>query len=218
MIRDHDFHPPDDVRLFPMPTPGVLRLDDSMFVAVAHHGDIVLWHYAFRDHWFKINATTDLEGGLVETTAPDDVPPFAFNCDIATPMLRRGDAVLAVDLFLDMLVRSDGATYGVHDQQAFEDAVRRGWVSEREAAGASAGLQELLGFIESGLAGAVRRPGTGAPRRPRRHRAQDRPHRLHLGTRLGGQADHRHPGLGGCLRAARRVQTAFGAVGIRVPS
>jgi hypothetical protein len=150
MIRDHDFHPPDDVRLFQMPTPGVLRLDDSMFVAVVRYGDVVLWHYAFRDHWFKVNATTDLEGGLVETTAPADVPPFAFNCDIATPMLRRGDAVLAVDLFLAVLVRSDGVTYGVYDQQAFEDAVRRGWVSGREAAGASAGLRELLGFIESG--------------------------------------------------------------------
>jgi hypothetical protein len=87
MIRDHDFHPPDDVRLFPMPIPGVLRLDDSMFVAVVRYGDIVLWHYAFRDHWFRINATTDLEGGLVETTAPDDVPPFAFNAE-AHPFAR----------------------------------------------------------------------------------------------------------------------------------
>jgi hypothetical protein len=149
MIRDYDFHPPDDMRLFPMPKPGVLHLDDRIFVAVVRYDDIVLWHYAFADHWFKINATTDLHGGQVETAATRDVPPFAFNCDLATPMGRRGDAVLAVDLFLDVLVRSDGVTYGVHDQQALDDAVRWGWVSEREAAGAREGLAELLGLIQA---------------------------------------------------------------------
>jgi hypothetical protein len=149
MIRDYDFHPPDEVRLFPMPTPGVLHLDERIFVAVVRYGDIVLWHYAFADRWFKINATTDLHGGLVETAATNDVPPFAFNCDIATPMGRRGDVVLAVDLFLDVLVRSDGVTYGVHDRQALDNAIRRGWVSEREAAGAREGLAELLGLIQA---------------------------------------------------------------------
>jgi hypothetical protein len=84
VVRDYDLHPPDDLRLFPMPEPGILRLDDRAFVAVVGYGDIVLWHYAFADHWFKINATTDPEGRLVETTAPEKVPPFTFNCDIAT--------------------------------------------------------------------------------------------------------------------------------------
>lgn len=76
------------------------------------------------------------------------MPPFAFNCDIATPMLRRGDAVLAVDLFLDVLVRSDGVTHEAHDQPQFDDAIRRGWVSEREAAGARGGLAELTDLIK----------------------------------------------------------------------
>lgn len=70
IVRDYDFHPPDDLRLFPMPEPGILRLDDRAFVAVVRYGDIGVWHYAFADHWFKINATTDLQGRLVETTAP----------------------------------------------------------------------------------------------------------------------------------------------------
>jgi hypothetical protein len=74
VIRDHDLHPPDEVRLFPMPKPGVLRLDDRMFVAVVRYGEIVLWHFTFRDHWFKVNATSDLEGGLVETTAQGRAP------------------------------------------------------------------------------------------------------------------------------------------------
>jgi hypothetical protein len=108
VIRDYDFHPPHDLRVFPMPKAGVLRFDDEVFVAQVRYGDVVVRHYAWRDHWFKINCTTDLCGRLIETTAPEDVPPFAFNCDIATPMVRDGDAVFAVDLWLDVLVRNDG--------------------------------------------------------------------------------------------------------------
>jgi hypothetical protein len=97
-----------------MPKAGVLRFDDEVFVAQVRYGDVVVRHYAWRDHWFKINCTTDLRSRLIETTAPDDVPPLAFNCDIATPMVRDGDAVFAVDLWLDVLVRGDGVTHGVY--------------------------------------------------------------------------------------------------------
>jgi hypothetical protein len=31
-------------------------------MAMVRYHDIVVWHYAFRDHWFKVNCTTDLEG------------------------------------------------------------------------------------------------------------------------------------------------------------
>jgi hypothetical protein len=68
-------------------------------------------------------------------------------------MLRRGEAVFAVDLLLDVLVRSDGVTYEAYDQQELDDAVRRGWASEREAAGANTGLVELLALIEAGRLG-----------------------------------------------------------------
>jgi hypothetical protein len=60
VIRDYDLHPPDDLRLFPVPKAGVLRFDDEVLVAQIRHGDIVVRHYAWRDHWFKINCTTDL--------------------------------------------------------------------------------------------------------------------------------------------------------------
>jgi hypothetical protein len=88
VIRDYDFHPPHDLRLFRTPKAGVLRFDHEVFVAEVRYGDIVVRHHAWRDHWFKINCTTDLRGRLIETTSPDDVPPFTFNCDIATPMAR----------------------------------------------------------------------------------------------------------------------------------
>jgi hypothetical protein len=53
-----------------MPKAGVLRFDDEVFVAQVRYGDIVVRHYAWRDHWFKINCTTDLRGRFIETTAP----------------------------------------------------------------------------------------------------------------------------------------------------
>jgi hypothetical protein len=148
VIRDYDFHPPDDVRLFPMPKAGVLRFDDEVFVAQVRYGDVVVRHHAWRDHWFKINCTSDLRSRLIETTAPDDVPPFAFNCDIATPMARDGDAVFAVDLWLDVLVRRDGVTRAVYDHEEFDHAITRGWLSAREQAGARAGLDELIDLID----------------------------------------------------------------------
>lgn len=147
VIRDYDFHPPADLRLFPMPRTGVLRLDDEVLIAEVRYDDIVVRHYAFRDHWFKINCTTDLSGRFVETTSADDTLPFTFNCDIATPMLRKDDAVYAVDLWLDVLVRGDGITHEVHDEDDFAQARAEGWLSEREAAGARDGLEELLGII-----------------------------------------------------------------------
>jgi hypothetical protein len=49
----------------------------------------VVRHHAWRDHWFTINCTTDLRGRRIETTAPDDVPPFAFNCSLTSSTATR---------------------------------------------------------------------------------------------------------------------------------
>jgi hypothetical protein len=103
VIRDYDLHPPDDLRLFPMPKAGVLRFDDDVFVAELRYGEIVVRHHAWRDRWFKINCTTDLEGRFVETGPPDDVPP--------------------VDLWLDVLVHRNAVSHAVYDEDEFEDAI-----------------------------------------------------------------------------------------------
>jgi hypothetical protein len=66
--RDFDFHPDEeDVRLLTSRPDGVLRLSGDVYVSAARYGDIVLWHYAFARHWFKVNLTTDLTGQIVET-------------------------------------------------------------------------------------------------------------------------------------------------------
>ena len=149
-VRDFDFHPDEDaVRVFTSRPGGVLRLSGDVYVSAARYGDIVLWHYAFARHWFKINLTTDLAGQIVET-GDERTGRFAFNCDIATPMRRRGGAVFAVDLFADVLVRADGVTYQVCDLGELDQAHRSGLILPAEARGARSGLAELTGIIEQG--------------------------------------------------------------------
>jgi hypothetical protein len=109
-------------------------------VSAGRYGDVVLWHYAFARHWFTINLTTGLSGQIVETGGDEPGSRFAFNCDIATPMRRRGDVVYAVDLFTDVRVRVDGVTCRVCDLEELEQARRRELISPGEADGAGRGL------------------------------------------------------------------------------
>jgi hypothetical protein len=146
---DFDFHPDeDDVRVFAIPRSGLLRADAAMLVYEIRYGDIVLRHYAFRDHWFKVNVTTDLAGNLAETRSPEpDIPPFAVNCDIATPMRWHEGNAYAVDLFLDVLVRQDASSCQVRDRSEFTQALRGGLISAAEAEGARAGLAAFIRLI-----------------------------------------------------------------------
>jgi len=147
-LLDYDFHPPDDLRVFTYGQQSVLRFDETALVVEADYGGTLLRHYAFADRWFKINVTTDRAGNFVEEQADPRPIPFCFNCDIATPMVAYRNAVCAVDLWLDVLVQPDGVTYCVGDADEFGDAMARGWLSEREADGARAGLTELIDIIE----------------------------------------------------------------------
>ncbi len=58
--------------------------------------------------------------------------------------------VSTVDLWLDVLVRADGTTHVVVDEDDFAEAQSNGLVSENEIRGAEAGLQDLLGLVERG--------------------------------------------------------------------
>ncbi|MGH3150736.1 MAG: DUF402 domain-containing protein [Streptosporangiaceae bacterium] len=150
-VRDFDYHPDeDDVRVFVAEPGGVLRIGDDAYVSAGRYGDVILWHYAFARHWFKVNLTTGLDGRIVETGGGEPGSRFAFNCDIATPMRRRGHTVYAVDLFADVLVRADGVTYRACDLEEFGQAQDRGLVLPSEARGARRGLAELTGIIERG--------------------------------------------------------------------
>jgi hypothetical protein len=150
-IRDYDFHPDEDeVRVFETGPAGVLRFGGDVYVSAGRYGDVVLWHYAFARHWFKVNLTTGLAGQIVETGGDELGSRFAVNCDIATPMRRRGNAVYAVDLFADVLVRADGVSYRVCDLEEFGQARRQRLILPGEADGAARGLAELTAIIERG--------------------------------------------------------------------
>jgi hypothetical protein len=151
LLRDSDLHPDEaTVRVFRTSARGVVRWNDQAVVTAARygHGVVVLWHYAFADRWFKVNVTTDLDGHLVETG--DERLRFAFNCDVATPMRRVGRRVWSVDLFLDVLVRQDTASYAVTDVDQFEAMAAAGVLSDREVSGGRAGLAELIALVEYG--------------------------------------------------------------------
>lgn len=155
-MRDYDYHPDEEtVRCFGIPDPGVLVSCDRMCVTQTRQPqafqtmteDLVLRHYAFANEWFKLNATFDLAGNLIEPGPPGD--PFAVNCDIATPMVRIGEDISAVDLFLDVLVRADGS-YRITDRDEFDQVASDGLISPAEAKQAETGLRRLIHWIESG--------------------------------------------------------------------
>ena len=147
-VLEYDFHPPDELRVFTYGQQSVLQFDNTALVVEADYGGTVLRHYAFPDRWFKINVTTDRAGNFVEEQVDTTPIPFCFNCDIATPMVSDGSTVFAVDLWIDVLVRADGPAYYIGDEDEFDDAIANGWLSQREADGARAGLTELIDIIE----------------------------------------------------------------------
>jgi hypothetical protein len=149
VLVDHDFHPDEPtVRIFRTPTPGVLRLDDGVAVTEAVYDRVVLRHYAFTGHWFKVNVTTGLSGRLTETG--DSGRRFAVNCDIATPMEREAGSTFGVDLCTGVLVRDDATSCVITGQDELGEMLGRGVISPAEGRGAERGLRELLDLIEAG--------------------------------------------------------------------
>jgi hypothetical protein len=150
-VRDFDFHPDEDtVGVFETGPAGVLRFSRDAYVSAGRYGDVVLWHYAFARHWFKVNLTTSLSGQIVETGGDEPGSCFAVNCDIATPMRRHGDAMYAVDLFTDVLMQGDGVSYQVCDLDEFDQARSQELILPGEADGAGQGLAELTAIIQRG--------------------------------------------------------------------
>ena len=76
--------------------------------------------YYFLDRWLSVFVTFDEQLELREDS--DHSLPFAFNCDITTPHYRRGNSIFTCDLYIDILVRADGATYQLEDLEDFQKA------------------------------------------------------------------------------------------------
>ena len=65
-------------------------------------------------------------------------------------MRRRGTAVLAVDLFADVLVRADAISHRVSELDELDQASRNGLIVPQEARGAARGPAELTAIVERG--------------------------------------------------------------------
>jgi hypothetical protein len=141
---------PNEVCIFSVPRAGIRRWDDAVVVYDVRIGDRLLRHYSFARRWFVINCTLDLEGGFLAEPGPID---WCFNCDISSPHLVQDGVIYTVDLALDVLVAPDGRQHVVVDQDEYDEAVRHGWLTAGEQAGAQHGLAELLSIIRAdGLA------------------------------------------------------------------
>ena len=144
-----EFRPPDDLRLYEIPAAGVLRIDSNVLVADVVVGDLIARHSGFAKRWLAVNVTTDRAGRLVEMVSRDGFP-CAIKCHVATPMLRQGNVCWQVDLWLDLLVRANGRDYLIEDEDEFALARDHGLLSDREVAGALAGLDDVLHLVQTG--------------------------------------------------------------------
>ncbi len=192
----HNFHPPNDVRVFAVPREAIQRLDAVALVYdVRVRPDLVLRHYSWSEHWFDVNCSFSPRGDLVEEDGPIR---WAFNCDISTPhALVKGDAY-NMDLELDVLVGRDGVRHCVRDRESLTHACNSGWIDAAEAAGAERGLAELLTLLEQGHFRSFLEATcpfstlrTSAVQRPPRHKALGQVPPLHPSARRA------HAGLSG---------------------
>ena len=148
-ISFYNLAPPNRVRLSTIPGAAVKRWDDSVLVFDVRIGDGIVRTYSFTEHWFEVHCTFDLDGHLRPEPGPVN---WAFDCDMCTPAIIRGNDVYIVDLKLDILVEPDGVTYALVDEDDFAEARSAGWLTDVEVLGARRGADELIGIIhDTGL-------------------------------------------------------------------
>lgn len=151
IIRFHNLHLPNEVRVFQIPGANIRVWNDEVMVYEVKiddpTGGRTFRHYSFYDQWFEINITLDASGKLITEPGPID---WSFNCDICAPCFIKGTDFYNVDLELDVLVGNDGHNFIVIDEDDFEKAVSQGLITENERDGAQKGLVGLTELIASG--------------------------------------------------------------------
>lgn len=101
---------------------------------------------SLSDRWLSVFTTFDEQLAL----KPDSNPafPFAFNCDITTPHYCRGNAIFTSDLYIDVLVGTDGYTYQMKDMEDFERAFTLGLFGKTWYEGAKREAEWLAELLE----------------------------------------------------------------------
>jgi hypothetical protein len=142
----HNFHPPEEVRVFTAPLGSVKLWTPSAVVFDVRIGDAILRNYHFADRWFEVHCTFDLNGEPLAEPGPID---WAFNCDMVTPFVMRDNKVYNVDLALDVMVAPDGLNYLLTDEDDFAEDQAAGLFTRTEVIGARQGANELISIISS---------------------------------------------------------------------
>lgn len=122
-LRHHDFHPPEEVRIFVTSVSGLRRCDEDAVVYEVPVDGLVLRHYSFYDRWFAVNCTLDPSGGFATEPGPID---WCFNCDVTSPLFSVGRDLYSIDLFLDVLVGPDGRMHVTKDEDDLTNAIENG--------------------------------------------------------------------------------------------
>ncbi|WP_100404281.1 DUF402 domain-containing protein [Bacillus solitudinis] len=146
-LECYNLHMPYEVRLFSIDQSNIKLWNDKYLVYDVREDDMILRHYSFYNQWFEINCSFQLDGKLLGEQGPIE---WSFNCDICSPCFSEGNKIFNVDLELDVLVNQNGKDYIIIDEDDFEDAVNKAWITEKEQVGAKQGLNDLKEIIDSG--------------------------------------------------------------------
>ena len=147
----YQLHLPSEVRIFDLTSePTHAGCDAVVIDSVVIEGDISTYcrGYYFLDRWLSVFVTFDEQLGLKSDS--DHSFPFAFNCDITAPHYYRRDSIFTTDLYLDILVGTDGSTYQIEDSEDFQKAFDVGFFGRGWFDGARQETERLIDVLESG--------------------------------------------------------------------
>jgi hypothetical protein len=123
----YQLHLPSEVRIFHHAFEPTHAGNDAVVMdTVVLQGDTATYcrGYYFLDRWLSVFVTFDEQ--LELKADPGYGFPFAFNCDITTPHYYRGDSIFTTDLYVDILVGTDGNIYQVEDLAGLQEAFDAG--------------------------------------------------------------------------------------------
>ncbi|EJV74908.1 DUF402 domain-containing protein [Bacillus thuringiensis] len=147
-INFYNLHLPREVRVFEVESSNIKLWNEEVIVfdVKVKDSNTILRSYSFYKEWFEINCSFDLNGNLL----PEEGPIiWSFNCDISSPCFSKNNNVYNIDLEYDVLVNANGKDFIIVDEDDFEEAVKKKYLSQVEQNGALIGLKNLLNIIKN---------------------------------------------------------------------
>ncbi|MEM2886276.1 MAG: DUF402 domain-containing protein [Thermoproteota archaeon] len=104
---------------------------------VLDDGYDAVW-FVYRGKYHDIGVIKDLEGDFT-----------GYYCDVILPIAGRNGSYEVTDLFLDLWITPDGRAF-VLDEDEFEEAVSKNWVSQKVARVAEKELERMIRGVAEG--------------------------------------------------------------------